>query len=77
MPTLMRYIVLCLPVTIPSTSLRNAQFKSLTIADPLTYNGILVLITWIIGMIVVISVILRVKRKSIKSLRSRKLVSYG
>ena len=61
-PIWLRFISYCTPITILSMSFRNIMIKGYGITDPSVYNGVIILLIWMVVSIVFAMYILK-KRK--------------
>ncbi|KAI8422912.1 hypothetical protein MSG28_014024 [Choristoneura fumiferana] len=62
MPWILRYVSLCLPLTLATTSLRSILTRGWPLSDPEVYMGFIATLLWIAGFLVVTLTILRFKR---------------
>ncbi|VVC87177.1 ABC transporter G family member 23 isoform X2 [Leptidea sinapis] len=62
MPWILRYVSLCLPLTLATSSLRSILTRGWPITDPEVYMGFVSTISWILLFLVVTITILRFKR---------------
>ncbi|XP_063389305.1 ABC transporter G family member 23 [Cydia fagiglandana] len=62
MPWILRYVSLCLPLTLATTSLRSILTRGWPLADPEVYMGFVSTLIWIAMFLVVTLTILRFKR---------------
>nr|XP_012136224.1 PREDICTED: ABC transporter G family member 20 isoform X1 [Megachile rotundata] len=62
MPTVLRYISQCLPLTMATTSLRSMLTRGWSIEEPDVYNGFISTIVWIIAFLTISILVLKFKR---------------
>ncbi|XP_012159848.1 ABC transporter G family member 23 isoform X3 [Ceratitis capitata] len=62
MPIVLRYISLCLPLTLATTSLRSILTRGWEITETAVYSGFLSTLAWIFGFLVVTLLVLQAKR---------------
>lgn len=62
MSTVLRWIALCLPVTLSTTSLRNIMLRGWGLSKPEVYIGFLVTGIWAAGLITVCMIILKYRK---------------
>ncbi|XP_037950015.1 ABC transporter G family member 20-like isoform X3 [Teleopsis dalmanni] len=62
MPVVLRYISLCLPLTLATTSLRSILTRGWEIVERDVYGGFLSTLGWVLGFLVLTLIVLRAKR---------------
>ncbi|XP_067618851.1 ABC transporter G family member 23 isoform X2 [Eurosta solidaginis] len=62
MPIVLRYISLCLPLTLATTSLRSILTRGWVITEKAVYSGFLTTLAWIFGFLILTLLVLRAKR---------------
>ncbi|XP_053947137.1 ABC transporter G family member 23 isoform X2 [Anastrepha ludens] len=62
MPIVLRYISLCLPLTLATTSLRSILTRGWAITEKAVYSGFLSTLAWIFGFLILTLLVLRAKR---------------
>lgn len=62
MPTFLRYISQCLPLTMATTALRSMLTRGWAITEPNVYNGYISTIIWIVVFLTISLLVLRFKR---------------
>ncbi|XP_036323033.1 ABC transporter G family member 23 isoform X2 [Rhagoletis pomonella] len=62
MPIVLRYISLCLPLTLATTSLRSILTRGWAITEKAVYSGFLSTLAWILGFLILTLLVLRAKR---------------
>ncbi|XP_028899300.1 ABC transporter G family member 23 isoform X2 [Zeugodacus cucurbitae] len=62
MPIVLRYISLCLPLTLATTSLRSILTRGWEITEFAVYSGFLSTLAWIFGFLILTLIVLQAKR---------------